>query len=110
MTTDYRLTLLASMLVTLVLGSVHAFSVFIAPLERLLLLPRSEVSLIYSLALVALTLAVLLGYRVYHLLAPAWLVLTSTTRIFANRLFKSFAILFSYYKIYLLPDPQRPGC
>ena len=62
------LTLPATMLVTFVLGSVHAFSVFIAPLEALLGLPRSEVSLIYSLALVAITTAVLLGYRIYGLL------------------------------------------
>ncbi|MDH3535340.1 MAG: MFS transporter [Gammaproteobacteria bacterium] len=69
------LTLLASMLVTFVLGSVHAFSVFIVPLEDMLLLPRSEISLIYSFALVALTLAVLLGYRIYSLLPSWWLVL-----------------------------------
>lgn len=65
------------MLVTFVLGSIHAFSVFIAPLENLLLLPRSEVSLVYSLALVMLTLAVLLGYRIYHLLPPQQLVLAA---------------------------------
>jgi hypothetical protein len=59
---NIRLTLPASMLVTFVLGSVHAFSVFIVPLETRLQLPRSEISLIYSFALVALTLAVLLGY------------------------------------------------
>ena len=69
------LALVAAMLVTFVLGSVHAFSVFIVPLENLLQLPRSEISLIYSLALVALTIAVLLGYRVYHRLAPGSLVL-----------------------------------
>ena len=63
------------MLVTFVLGSVHAFSVFIAPLEALLRLPRAEISLIYSLALVALTVSVLVGYRIYHRLAPASLVL-----------------------------------
>jgi len=68
------LTLLASMLVTFVLGSVHAFSVFIVSFEALLGLPRSEISLIYSLALVAITLAVLLGYRFYSLLPPWWLV------------------------------------
>ena len=68
------LTLLASMLVTFVLGSVHAFSVFIVPLEKLLGLPRSEISLIYSLALVAITLAVLFGYRVYRLLPAWWIV------------------------------------
>jgi len=63
------------MLVTFVLGSVHAFSVFIAPLEVLLQLPRAKISLVYSLALVALTIAVLLGYRVYHRLAPGKLAL-----------------------------------
>jgi len=72
-----RLTLLASMLVTFVLGSVHAFSVFLVPLETLLQQPRSEISLIYSFALVALTLAVLLGYRIYGLL-PAWLLVLCT--------------------------------
>ena len=65
----------AAMLVTLVLGSVHAFSVFLAPLELQLGLPRSQISLIYSFALVAITLSVTLGYRVYGLLPAAWLVL-----------------------------------
>jgi OFA family oxalate/formate antiporter-like MFS transporter len=68
------LTLLASMLVTFVLGSVHAFSVFIVSFEAQLGLPRSEISLIYSFALVAITLAVLLGYRFYNLLAAWWLI------------------------------------
>ena len=62
------------MLVTFVLGSVHAFSVFIVSFEALLGLPRSEISLIYSFALVAITLAVLLGYRFYNLLAAWWLI------------------------------------
>ena len=62
------------MLVTFVLGSVHAFSVFMVPFEVLLELPRSEISLIYSFALVAITLSVLLGYRLYSLLPAWWLV------------------------------------
>ena len=66
--------LVASMLVTFVLGSVHAFSVFLAPLEGQLGLPRSQISLIYSFALVAITLSVTLGYRIYSLLPPWWLV------------------------------------
>jgi len=69
------LTLLASMLVTFVLGSVHAFSVFIVSFEALLELPRSEISLIYSFTLVAITLSVLLGYRLYNLLPAWWLIL-----------------------------------
>ena len=76
-----RLTLPASMLVTFVLGSVHAFSVFIVPLETRLQLPRSEISLIYSFALVALTLAVLFGYRIYGLLSSWLLVLLRTCSV-----------------------------
>ena len=66
---------IAASLVTLVLGSVHAFSVLLVPLETLLDLPRSQVSLVYSLALVAITLSVTLGYRVYPCLTPARLIL-----------------------------------
>ena len=62
------------MLVTFVLGSVHAFSVFLAPLELQLELPRSQISLIYSFALVAITLSVTLGYRVYGRLSSWWMV------------------------------------
>ncbi len=65
----------ASMLITFVLGSVHAFSVLLVPLEELLQLPRSEISLLYSFALVAITLAVTIGYRVYGFLPAWWLVL-----------------------------------
>lgn len=61
------------MLVTLVLGSVHAFSVFIVPLETRLVLPRSDISLIYSLTLVSITLSVLFGYRLYARI-PAWVM------------------------------------
>lgn len=67
--------LLAAMLVTFVTGSVHSFSVFVLPLETLLQLPRSEISLIYSFALVGITLAVLFGYRYYASLRAWWLVL-----------------------------------
>jgi OFA family oxalate/formate antiporter-like MFS transporter len=70
-------TLLAAMLVTFVLGSVHAFSVFLVPLESLLQLPRSQISLVYSLALVAITLAVTFGYRWYALLPAWWMVVIS---------------------------------
>ena len=68
------------MLVTFVLGSVHAFSVFLAPLEVKLGLPRAQISLVYSFALVAITLSVTVGYRVYAALPAWWLVaITSVT-------------------------------
>lgn len=63
------------MLITFVLGSVHAFSVFIVPLESILQLPRSDISLIYSLALVSITLSVFLGYRIYTRLSSWWMTL-----------------------------------
>ena len=98
-----RLTLPASMLVTFVLGSVHAFSVFIVPLETRLQLPRSEISLIYSFALVALTLAVLFGYRIYGLL-PSWLLVLVTCLLAAAGLLlaslaTSWWMLFAGYSL-----------
>ena len=57
--------LLAASIVSAVLGSIHAFSVFLGPLETQFSASRSVVSLTYSLALVALTFAVLLGPRIY---------------------------------------------
>ena len=59
------LVLVATSVLAAVLGSVHAFSVFLAPLEAVFDASRALVSLTYSLALVALTVAVLLGHRFY---------------------------------------------
>jgi len=71
------LTLFAGVLVTTVLGSIHGFSVLIAPLEQSLTVSRTQVSLIYSLALVTLTVFVLFGYRIYPKLSAAkWIVLS----------------------------------
>ncbi len=58
------------MATTLVLGTIHAFSVFLGPLEGQLHASRSEISLVYSLALVCLTVCVLFGHRFYGLLRP----------------------------------------
>ena len=67
------------MLVTLALGSIHAFSIFISPLETSFSASRSSVSLVYSLALVSLTLLVLYGYRFYHRATPGRIVLGTCT-------------------------------
>jgi OFA family oxalate/formate antiporter-like MFS transporter len=97
------LILIASMLVTFVLGSVHAFSVFIVPLENLLQLPRSEISLIYSLTLVSITISVLFGYRIYSLVA-AWLLVFLTCLLAAGGLLiaaiaKDWWLLFFGYSL-----------
>jgi len=69
-----KYTLLAAMLVTLIGGSIHAFSVYLLPLAQLLELPRAQVSLFYSLALVFLTLSVLFGYKIYDFFNPATMI------------------------------------
>jgi OFA family oxalate/formate antiporter-like MFS transporter len=62
---------LASMLLASVLGSVHAFSVFLEPMENYFATSRSQVSLTYSFTLLSLTVGVLFGHRFYGLLRPA---------------------------------------
>ncbi|MEM7124053.1 MAG: MFS transporter [Pseudomonadota bacterium] len=63
--------LIAALLLTGSLGSIHAFSVIIVPLEERFGASRGDVSLAYSLALISLTVAVLFGHRIYHRLTPA---------------------------------------
>lgn len=65
-----KATIAASAALSWVLGSIHAFSVFIPQWEGLPGADRASVSLIYSIALVSLTIAVLFGYRLYRLLPP----------------------------------------
>ena len=84
--------LIASMLVTFVLGSVHAFSVFLVPLEEQLGLPRSQISLIYSFALVAITLSVTLGYRIYARLPAWWLIVITAALAALGLLLASVAV------------------
>ena len=69
-----RTVLIACSVLTLVLGSVHAFSVFLEPFEARFEASRASVSLTYSFALVALTFSVLVGHRIYGRIAAAVLV------------------------------------
>jgi len=66
----HKVTISAAAALSTVLGSIHAFSVFIPQWESLPGADRANVSLIYSLALVSLTIAVLFGYRVYRRVPP----------------------------------------
>ncbi len=67
--------LIAASLLAAVLGSVHAFSVFLTPLELQFEQSRGTVSLTYSLTLVTLTLAVLWGHVLYSRVRPSLFVL-----------------------------------
>ena len=62
------------MLLMMVFGSVHAFSVFLLPMESHFQASRSAISLIYSMALVTLTFSVFLGHRLYGLVRPSYFV------------------------------------
>ncbi|MGB3148970.1 MAG: hypothetical protein WBA91_14610, partial [Paracoccaceae bacterium] len=63
--------LFAASLVSFTLGSIHAFSIFLAPIEAAFGASRAVASLTYSLALVFLTIAVLFGPALYLRLRPA---------------------------------------
>jgi OFA family oxalate/formate antiporter-like MFS transporter len=97
------LTLFAAMLITGSLGSIHAFSVFIAPLETVLQKPRALVSLVYSFALLFLTIAVLFGHRIYPLLRPpllaAVIFTVASLGLFITALADSLALIWLGYSI-----------
>lgn len=57
-----------------VLGTIHAFSIFIAPFEAKLAAQRWLVSLVYSIALVCLTIAVLVSHRLFARMSGSMLV------------------------------------
>jgi OFA family oxalate/formate antiporter-like MFS transporter len=64
------LVLIAAIILSFGLGSIHAFSVLLEPLESQLLASRAEIAFAYSLGLAMLTVAVLIGHRLYHLASP----------------------------------------
>ena len=55
------------------MGTVHAWSLFLEPLEGRLGVGRGTISAVYSVALVAITVAVLVGHRLFRR-APGWMV------------------------------------
>lgn len=68
--------LVASSLVCCVLGSIHAFSVFLTPLEQGFELSRATASLTYSFGLLMLTVAVLMGPKIYTSMPPVTIYLS----------------------------------
>lgn len=68
-------TLIGCTLIAGVLGSLHAFSVLLTPFEQLFGSNRSSASLIYSAAIVCLTLSVLFAHRVQAAWHPSIIAL-----------------------------------
>lgn len=60
-----RRTLVGCVLLSGVLGTIHAWSLFLQPLEAHLDVGRGRVSAVYSVALLAITVAVLVGHRLF---------------------------------------------
>ena len=60
---------------TLPLGSIYAFSVFLKPIEAALGIPRSALSLVFGLATVGFTAGMNLAPLLYRLASPAVLIL-----------------------------------
>lgn len=74
---DGVVVLVGAAVFSVVLGSIHAFSVFLEPLEQQFSASRSAVALSYSQALVALTAAVLFGPKIYGRWSAASFILLS---------------------------------
>ncbi len=70
--------LVAALVLSLGLGSIHAFSVLLEPLEVQIEASRAEISLAYSIGLAALTVAVLVGHRLYGVLSASLLPLVTS--------------------------------
>ena len=58
------------LIVSFLFGILHAYSLFVVPLETAFDAGRSGVSFTYSAAVLSLSIAVLLGHRVYGVLQP----------------------------------------
>ena len=88
--------LLSVSIVAMMLGSVHSFSVFLAPLEEAFHTSRSSVSLTYSLALASITLAVFFGHRVFSRWSAAHVVSAICLLASMGALMSAFAPALAY--------------
>jgi OFA family oxalate/formate antiporter-like MFS transporter len=65
--------LLAATVVNLPFGTLYAFSVFLKPMETLLGATRAEMSFVFGLATVTLTIGMNFAPQLYRRVAPVWL-------------------------------------
>jgi len=65
--------LLAATVVNLPFGTLYAFSVFLKPMEALLGASRAEMSFVFGLATVTLTIGMNFAPQLYRRLSPVWL-------------------------------------
>jgi OFA family oxalate/formate antiporter-like MFS transporter len=67
----------AATVLNLPFGSIYAFSVFLRPMEQLLGVGRTQLSLVFGIATVTLTLGMNVAPRLYQTVSPAMLLLAS---------------------------------
>ena len=67
--------LVAATVVNLPFGTLYAFSVFLKPIEALLGATRAEMSFVFGLATVTLTLGMNFAPQLYRRVSPVWLAL-----------------------------------
>jgi len=65
------LVLISALTLSLGLGSIHAFSVLLEPLEVRLELTRADIAPAYSIGLASLTMAVMVGHRLYRMISAS---------------------------------------
>ena len=87
------LALVACLLITFCMGTVHAFSTLIQNIEIQTGVDRMESSLVYYIALVNVTLAVFFGHILYRKFSPNLLILLITILPIIGLFFLKFAEL-----------------
>lgn len=65
----------AATVLNLPFGTIYAFSVFLKPMESLLAISRAQMSLVFALAAITLTVSMLFTPRLYRRFSPAALLL-----------------------------------
>jgi len=72
-----RIALVAATVLNLPFGTIYAFSVFLKPMEALLAISRAQMSVVFGLATITLTLGMNLAPRLYRRWPPIAIVLGS---------------------------------
>ena len=91
------LVILGCLLLSFVMGSIHAFSLLLEPIETKFYVPRTFSSFTYSLSLISITTAVYFGSYIYKRLSPTSIVLIVMTLSTLGTLISAFS-----YSIYFV--------
>ncbi len=67
--------IVAATILNLPFGTLYAFSVFLKPMEEMLGVGRAEMSFVFGLATITLTIGMNLAPRIYRVVLPSWIAL-----------------------------------